>query len=664
MKDIHSIVKLLKNHIYPTYQLHAYMRNAKISPTEGLIIGALTVCEWLRSRLGEDIPEQLQLPAPAEYQAVSLEMFKSLHFNRGFVVDIISLPEKEMWSLQIVEPDLGSDPGNPNQVRKPIAGRIIETNVGFAVRDNKLECGIKTVISDPENTPPAMVYRPAFVKKLYNNPDFGLQNMAILSPKLKYIDTLEQLKAFVALLKNEKNQLPAWVFTKPCEVKYEDQLPLESLSVEQLATKHEAADIDDKGNIIKKIEVENTCTKLQAAKEKQKAKKKNEGKITVNSFNELRVLAQNPMLQQKHPVLKTVNESRKKTQKYVLPPYNMHKLAGAFTGFAYVYLLNEKLFSKFCELLSLNMTEGDAVFFEPQCFGAGNVIYPYFKKNTNEKDIIRLTFQYPREKDVDFHNIYFLSGARDALIQGKQELEELSESQMNQWQIKLLAAQKQSEAVINAQKEELAKLDSKNSSLKQQLVIEETKNKNMREKQAQLEVKHQLELEKRDQYIAFLERQVARPHTKKELPDWVAKTHKEHLLLHPKAIQTFEAAFINNDRLELIYDALDYMATDYWENRYGDLSEEELLNRCSQKYHRAFEITPCKGTSIEVYPEQYRIPYFKDEQGRVKPSDLNFHMRAGNKAEHLVRIYFLFDEVKKLIVVGSMPEHLQTVTFG
>lgn len=664
MKDLHSIVRLLKNHIYPTYQLHAYIRNNKLSPKEGLIIGVLTVCEWLRSRLGEDVPKELVLPLPCDYKKVSIDDFRSLHLNRGFVVDIIALPEKEMWSLQIVEPDLGSDPGNPNQTRKPIAGRIIETNVGFCIRDKRLECGIKTVISDPENTPLAAVYRPAFVKKLYNNPDFGLQHISILSPKLKYIDSTEQLKNVISLYKSEENQLPILVFTKGKNVKYEEQLPLQSVNLNELSVKSINANIDDKGNFIKKIEVENTCSKIELSKMAKKAKKKVEVKLTVSSFNELRILAKNPLLQQKHPVLKNINANRTKIEEYVLPPINIHKLAAAFVGFAHVYLLNERLFDRFNELIGLNLTEGDTVLLEPQCFGANNSVYPYKSSENAEKDIIRTIFQYPREKDFNFHNIFFLSGARDALIQGKQELEELSESQLNQWEINLLTLQKQSEAKLNANKEEIAKMESKNNSLKQQLVIEENKNKLLREKKEKCDSLHLQELAKKDEYISFLERQVGRPHTKKELPEWVERVHSHHLILHANALKTFDAAYINNDRLETIYDALDFMATDYWENRYGSLTNEEMLSNASKKYHRNFKLEPCKSTSVEVYADQYKIPYFKDEMGNVKQSSLEYHFKVGVKAEHLVRIYFLFDDDKKLIVVGSMPEHLKTVSFG
>ena len=63
-----------------------------------------------------------------------------------------------------------------------------------------------------------------------------------------------------------------------------------------------------------------------------------------------------------------------------------------------------------------------------------------------------------------------------------------------------------------------------------------------------------------------------RPRTKKELPTWAQNELSHHLLLHPRAITALEDASINADRLELIYDTLEYLATDYWENRYGDLT--------------------------------------------------------------------------------------------
>ncbi|MCQ2374248.1 MAG: hypothetical protein MJ050_09240, partial [Phascolarctobacterium sp.] len=94
------------------------------------------------------------------------------------------------------------------------------------------------------------------------------------------------------------------------------------------------------------------------------------------------------------------------------------------------------------------------------------------------------------------------------------------------------------------------------------------------------------------------------------------------------------------------------------------LSEAELLNRSSLKYDRGFEITVNSPSSISTYSNQYKIPNYHTKNGTLETKDLQWHMKAGNKAEHLVRIYFFYDDERKQIVVGSLPEHLPTVTFG
>ena len=52
-------VRLMKNRLYPTYQLHAVMAARKTTPEDGLKIGVLTILDWLRHRLGPDAPETL-----------------------------------------------------------------------------------------------------------------------------------------------------------------------------------------------------------------------------------------------------------------------------------------------------------------------------------------------------------------------------------------------------------------------------------------------------------------------------------------------------------------------------------------------------------------------------------------------------------------------------
>ena len=117
MRKPYRVVNLIKNQLYPTYQLHAYLSNKKTTPQDGLRLGALLTLDWLCRRLGADVPEELaHVPDPSAYRSVQDDCLVSFHQNSGYVIDIVSLPEEGIWTLQITEPDLGSDPGHPDQV--------------------------------------------------------------------------------------------------------------------------------------------------------------------------------------------------------------------------------------------------------------------------------------------------------------------------------------------------------------------------------------------------------------------------------------------------------------------------------------------------------------------------------------------------------------------
>ena len=189
------VVRLLQNTLYPTYQLHATMSNKQTAPADGLRFAALTVMEWLRQRMGEDVPAELIQPAPSQYKEAGDDCLPSLHIHRGYVIDIVSRPKQGVWSLQITEPDLGSEPGNPAQRRQAVPGRVIETNIGFCIQGKTLECGFQTVISDPEgSSPQAEVYRLAVVRRLMESPVFGLTHILPLDGRTVAVKIAAELK--------------------------------------------------------------------------------------------------------------------------------------------------------------------------------------------------------------------------------------------------------------------------------------------------------------------------------------------------------------------------------------------------------------------------------------------------------------------------------------
>ena len=177
------------------------MANKKTKPEDGLRFAALTTLQWVKRRLGEHMPPEWEdIPEPAQYLTAGNDCLVSQHINKGYVIDIVSLPEHGVWSLQISEPDLGSDPGRLDQKRLPVAGRVIETNVAFRIADSILHCGFKTVVSDPEGVEEqAEVYRLAIVRQLADAPMFGLKQITPLTEELIRINKVGQVKGVIVI---------------------------------------------------------------------------------------------------------------------------------------------------------------------------------------------------------------------------------------------------------------------------------------------------------------------------------------------------------------------------------------------------------------------------------------------------------------------------------
>jgi hypothetical protein len=64
-----------------------------------------------------------------------------------------------------------------------------------------------------------------------------------------------------------------------------------------------------------------------------------------------------------------------------------------------------------------------------------------------------------------------------------------------------------------------------------------------------------------------------------------------------------------------------------------------------------------------MYPNEYRVKYYLGRTGKPVESDLDLHLKVNNDTGNLLRVYFLYDSQKKLIVVGSLPLHLKTVSY-
>lgn len=630
------VIKLLKNHLYPVYQLYAVMGNKKTNLQDGLRLGALTVMEWLCQRLDDEIPSELRdLPSPALYKECSDKCLISFHMSRGFVVDIVSIPKQGAWSLQITEPDLGfhtRSTGHKYQ-NQPVPGRMIETDVGFHIHGTQLECGFQVVISDPVGTLEATGDTcPAFVQRLMKHPDFGLKQVTTLTSEVERIDSVGQFQDLAGIWREDGNQLPCVVFT------YSRSDP-------------KAKALDKKETCLKEAFVPPPSPSMELLPP-----------IVPTASN---ISKSNSLVQQqsKSPSQILSQETGYHPQK---PPYNMTRFAEYTATYCRTYLLSDKLFERFCALTKTKANPGDIFILEPVRFGGAVQVVPLKKNKTRQleaiDDLKKKIYADCKGKDISFGQIAFLSAARKSLLHRTEKLLHQSKEvfQERQQERSLLEAQWMAE--LQKKDKAYQALSCQLERQRQYLTRVEQEQKILCQNHADELKRLQNILEKKNEYIAYLKRKLSQPQGHHEIAAWVEKNFQDRLVLHPKAISLLEEKSNKTVSVSLICDALDFLATDYWERRYHRISNEEMNSRCSEKYGRPFIISPIGTTTIERTPGQYKIKYFKGNKGKPVETSLEFHLRVGNDSKNLLRIYFLHDDEKKLIVVGSLPRHLKAAT--
>ena len=247
---------------------------------------------------------------------------------------------------------------------------MIETNIGFHIRDKVLECGFQTLISDPEGTrEKADVYRLAVVRRLMENPEFGLKQILPLSGAVSRLRTASELSKAVELSLAPENQLPVVIFT--CRL--------------------------------------SKITKADDAFQRFAAPKVlNWDKVELNLDDFAAVPAFARDLQPELPEPPVLEET---------PPYDVSEVAEKRKGFCRVYFAETALLAPLSELAGKKVCPGDIVALEPACFGAKRTVFAYPGRRTEQQsrldELLRWGYTYPREKPCDFGEVRFLSAARE-----------------------------------------------------------------------------------------------------------------------------------------------------------------------------------------------------------------------------------------------------------
>lgn len=150
----------------------------------------------------------------------------------------------------------------------------------------------------------------------------------------------------------------------------------------------------------------------------------------------------------------------------------------------------------------------------------------------------------------------------------------------------------------------------------------------------------------------YLESLQGRPQRFDGVEGWIASRFSSTLELTSRAVRELKMVQPNAFNLPLLCDCLEFLAIEYHQDLQGQINKEELIKRCEIKYGRLFSVTPNKSGVRGEYGEQYQVFW----QGKKRELDL--HLKVGNTAPHLIRIYFYYDAAERKICIGSLPGHL------
>jgi len=200
----------------------------------------------------------------------------------------------------------------------------------------------------------------------------------------------------------------------------------------------------------------------------------------------------------------------------------------------------------------------------------------------------------------------------------------------------------------------------RNQELRHQLQIEKSK---WDRERAELERTIQgMEFETRDmaRRLERVERRASRPEDAAAFIKWVEANYDEDIILLPRARDGLKKA--NRYDADDFCDAIEVLAEVYKQHRLGNIGDEEYIAGCMSRGGTAFEIGACGDQNITRFAEKYKVFYNTDSRDNKDRRALDLHLKSGVDSRYMVRIYFFWDPNAAKVVIGSMPDHLPTMT--
>lgn len=592
-----TVLQRLKS--YPTYQFYAEITSEKLSGSELFCQLVLETFSWLRARLTVDIPAELNTPEPEEYSTFSEAQLCSFSLDLGWKADVTYVPEQGIWAFSLRETDLGANIGRENE-RPPVQGRLFKTDISFIKCDNIVECGVRTVVTEPVSCDaPCEVFRPTVVRSIIVNPNFKLSHGGIfLDAKPFRIKTKSDFERFAAAFHNPRFDYPLILIA---DTEFENE--------KQTAVMTELPKIDGLSM----------------------------------SFSSI-------------PAALTNMVSKNSPQRRIEFPYE--RLADKLKGYGIVCYVYNKVFSVLNNKLHLDLKSGDIIVCvrgqqtERLCYTTYcKDIEACYQKLKHEIQ------ELPKRRAYDFGNVVFQADAHLFSLQKRREAAQTMEESCALFQ--------QENSELKARLSELEQQDNdlreRNETLrltKKQLQDALDENIKLLDSVKKLKAEfqdRQVAYEKASALVQFYkdkaEIAASFPTDKDSVCDW-AEAHFLKTLVITQRARTELRKYQGGLDVTMLCDGLLYLDA-YARARNGEITEEQLVLYTDQ---RNWEVSFCGKEAIKIHESDYTVTH------EGKKYKLDMHIKYGNRAANLIRIYFCRDEDSEKIIVGSMPEHLATVS--
>ncbi|MFN4327652.1 MAG: hypothetical protein ACK4FF_02145 [Limnobacter sp.] len=147
-----------------------------------------------------------------------------------------------------------------------------------------------------------------------------------------------------------------------------------------------------------------------------------------------------------------------------------------------------------------------------------------------------------------------------------------------------------------------------------------------------------------------------------DIQRWIDSYFSDRLTLHGRAIRGLKEALFED--VTLVCNSLRLLASAYWDMRANhDPEQRQIL---SQKWEDGVKNLRLEYNHQSISPNrlgEFRSTYTIDYRiGQSPQQILGPHLKFGSTKDDrfCMRIYFLWDDDRQLVVIGSLPAHLET----